>query len=190
MVADAAKAEDSAAKEILFTAAIGLGNLAMIVVRRLRMKDQEFPLVKCGGVFGRSQMLDALLDSVLASGALRAKISRLEISPAVGAARMAARAGRISFANQRSWQLKIVRTFRPPAPPHWNPIATLLASANEEVLDALIENPCLDETHLCLLLERKDLPGTLARGNRKAKDMAQRAIAFGAPWRLTRILRA
>lgn len=90
-VADAANSDDSTAKEILFTAAIGLGNLAMIVVRRLGLKDMEFPLVKCGGVFGRSPMLDALLDSVLASGALRAKISRLQISPAVGAARMAAR---------------------------------------------------------------------------------------------------
>ena len=72
-VAEAANAEDSAAKEILFTAAIGLGNLAMIVVRRLGMKDEEFPLVKCGGVFGRRQMLDALLDSP-PSGAERAKI--------------------------------------------------------------------------------------------------------------------
>jgi N-acetylglucosamine kinase-like BadF-type ATPase len=92
VVADAAISDDSAAKEILFTSAIGLGNLAMIVVRRLKMKDEEFPLVKCGGVFGQSKMLDDLLDSVLASGALRAKISRLDISPAVGAARIAARA--------------------------------------------------------------------------------------------------
>jgi glucosamine kinase len=91
VVADAANSNDSTAKEILFTAAIGLGNLAMIVTRRLGLKDTEFPLVKCGGVFGRSSMLDALLDSVLASGALRAKISCLQISPAVGAARMAAR---------------------------------------------------------------------------------------------------
>jgi N-acetylglucosamine kinase-like BadF-type ATPase len=91
VVAAAADAEDSAAKEILFTSAIGLGNLAMIVVRRLGMKDQEFPLVKCGGVFGHSLMLDALLDSVVASGALRAKVSQLKISPAVGAARIASR---------------------------------------------------------------------------------------------------
>jgi N-acetylglucosamine kinase-like BadF-type ATPase len=91
VVADAADSDDSAAKEILFTAAIGLGNLAMVVARRLKMKDEEFPLVKCGGVFGRSRMLDALLDSVLASATLRARISRLEISPAVGAARIAAR---------------------------------------------------------------------------------------------------
>ena len=90
-VAAAADSEDSAAKEILFTSAIGLGNLAMIVIRRLGLKGEEFPLVKCGGVFGHSRMLDTLLDSVLASGALRAKISRLEISPALGAARMAAR---------------------------------------------------------------------------------------------------
>ena len=91
VVAAAANSEDSTAKEILFTSAIGLSNLAMIVIRRLGMKGEEFPLVKCGGVFGRSSMLDSLLDSVLASGALRAKISHLEISPAVGAARMAAR---------------------------------------------------------------------------------------------------
>jgi len=91
VVAAAANSEDSAAKEILFTSAIGLSNLAMIVIRRLGMKGEEFPLVKCGGVFGHSPLLDTLLDSVLASGALRAKISRLEISPAIGAARMAAR---------------------------------------------------------------------------------------------------
>ncbi|HXP79717.1 MAG TPA: BadF/BadG/BcrA/BcrD ATPase family protein [Verrucomicrobiae bacterium] len=91
VVADAANAEDSAAKEIMFASAIGLGNLAMIVIRRLGLKGQQFPLVKCGGVFGRCHTLDSLLDSVLASGALRAKLLRLEISPAVGAARMAAR---------------------------------------------------------------------------------------------------
>ena len=91
VVAAAANSGDSAAKEILFASAIGLGNLAMIVIRRLEMRGQQFPLVKCGGVFGHSQMLDSLLDSVLLSGALRAKLSRLEISPAVGAARMAAR---------------------------------------------------------------------------------------------------
>src|SRR5579862_3908608 len=91
VVAAAANSEDSAAKEILFASAIGLGSLAMTVIRRLGMKAQQFPLVKCGGVFGHSRMLDSLLDSVLTSGALRAKISRLEISPAVGAARIAAR---------------------------------------------------------------------------------------------------
>jgi hypothetical protein len=93
VVAAAANSEDGASKEILFTSAIGLGNLAMIVIRRLGMKNLQFPLVKCGGVFGHSRMLDTLLDSVLASGALRAKISRLQISPALGAARMAARLG-------------------------------------------------------------------------------------------------
>jgi len=40
-------------------------------------------------------------------------------------------------------------------------IPTLLSSANENILRALIENPSLDETHICLLLERKDLPGAL-----------------------------
>src|ERR1700722_2843078 len=91
VVAEAANADDSAAKEILFASGIGLGHLAMIVIRRLGLKEQEFPLVKCGGVFGRTTVLDSLLDSVLASGAPHANSSRLEISPAVGAARMAVR---------------------------------------------------------------------------------------------------
>jgi N-acetylglucosamine kinase-like BadF-type ATPase len=90
-VTEAANSEDSTAKEILLAAATGLGNLAMTVVHRLGLSDEEFPLVKCGGVFGRCRMLDGLVDSALHSGASHAKISCLEISPAVGAARIAAR---------------------------------------------------------------------------------------------------
>jgi len=48
-------------------------------------------------------------------------------------------------------------------------IPALLASADEKVLRALIENPSLDETHICLLLERKDLPGTLLDAIAKRK---------------------
>jgi hypothetical protein len=36
-----------------------------------------------------------------------------------------------------------------------------LASASEHTLEALLENPCLDETHICRLLERKDLSTAL-----------------------------
>jgi hypothetical protein len=40
-------------------------------------------------------------------------------------------------------------------------IPGLVASGNEEVLRSLIDNPAFDETHVCLLLERKDLSGLL-----------------------------
>ena len=40
-------------------------------------------------------------------------------------------------------------------------IPALLGHANEEVLTALLENPHFDENHLCVLLERKDLPEML-----------------------------
>lgn len=40
-------------------------------------------------------------------------------------------------------------------------LATLISSHSEEVLFALLENPLLDENLLCILLERKDLTGTL-----------------------------
>ena len=91
VVALAADSKDSVATEIIYSSAIGLSNLAASVIGRLGMKDQEFPLVKCGGVFGHSRILDAQLNSALASGAPHAKLSYLEIPPATGAARLAAR---------------------------------------------------------------------------------------------------
>jgi hypothetical protein len=48
-------------------------------------------------------------------------------------------------------------------------IPTLLATGNEDVLRALIENPAFDETHVCLLLERKDLSGLLLEEISKRK---------------------
>ena len=48
-------------------------------------------------------------------------------------------------------------------------IPTLLATGNDEVLHGLIENPAFDETHVCLLLERKDLSGLLLEEISKRK---------------------
>lgn len=40
-------------------------------------------------------------------------------------------------------------------------IPTLMASSDEAVLRSLLDNPAFDETHVCLLLERKDLSGLI-----------------------------
>jgi len=48
-------------------------------------------------------------------------------------------------------------------------IPDLLASAGEDVLRSLIDNPAFDETHVCLLLERKDLSGLLLEEISKRK---------------------
>jgi hypothetical protein len=53
------------------------------------------------------------------------------------------------------------------APPE--SITALLSSSSEEILDALIENPALDESHVCVLLERKDLTGKLLEEISKRK---------------------
>jgi len=96
LVVEAAEARDTPAREILFTAAVELSSLARTVIRRLSLQDQEFVLAKSGGVFGRSRLLDTVLDSVLASAAPRARIGLLETSPAVGAARLAERLAKLS----------------------------------------------------------------------------------------------
>jgi len=64
-------------------------------------------------------------------------------------------------------QISVTEDARTAAP---EAIALLLASADENILRALIENPALDESHLCLLLERKDLPGTLLGEIAKQKN--------------------
>lgn len=48
-------------------------------------------------------------------------------------------------------------------------IPGLLASGSEDVLRSLIDNPGFDETHVCLLLERKDLSGLLLEEISKRK---------------------
>lgn len=64
-------------------------------------------------------------------------------------------------------------------------ISALLHDAREETLSALLENPHLDETHLCLLLERKDLPGTLLEAIAKRKEwMASYRIKRGVAFHL------
>ncbi len=48
-------------------------------------------------------------------------------------------------------------------------VPTLLATSSEDVLRSLIDNPAFDETHVCLLLERKDLSGLLLEEISKRK---------------------
>ena len=91
IVAEAAEAKDAPAEEIMYGAALGLASLAVSVARRLDLLDKKFVLGKSGGVFGHSPCLDSTLDALLISGAPRADIRALEISPAHGAARMARR---------------------------------------------------------------------------------------------------
>jgi hypothetical protein len=68
------------------------------------------------------------------------------------------------MAHEKISGLENARTAAPEA------IPALLASANENILRALIENPAFDETHICLLLERKDLSGTLLGEIAKQKN--------------------
>ncbi len=91
LVVEAAEAEDDTAREILFTAALGLSQLAGVVIRKLGMQDRKFVLAKVGGVHGRSRVFDQALEALIRSGAPKAKIEKLAVSPAIGAAQMARR---------------------------------------------------------------------------------------------------
>ncbi|HKW64134.1 MAG TPA: hypothetical protein VJN89_16400 [Candidatus Acidoferrum sp.] len=50
-------------------------------------------------------------------------------------------------------------------------LAALLHHPSADVLLALLDNPALDESHLCLLLERKDLPGEVLEEVGKRKPL-------------------
>ena len=91
VVVEVAEAGDKAAREILVGAAAELTDLAAAVIRRLDLGNAEFLLVKSGGVFGRSALLDSPLDAGLGRMAPQARISLLQVPAAVGAARLARR---------------------------------------------------------------------------------------------------
>lgn len=94
LVVEAADADDGPAREILFGAAIGLAALAVAVIRRLGLYRGIFVLAKSGGVFGHSRFFDEAVDALVLSAAKKARIEKLRVSPAIGAARMAMRQAR------------------------------------------------------------------------------------------------
>src|SRR5437879_12552456 len=62
-------------------------------------------------------------------------------------------------------------------------LAGLLHHPSADVLLALLDNPALDETQVCLLLERKDLPGEILEEIARRKALlksyrVKRALAF------------
>jgi len=62
-------------------------------------------------------------------------------------------------------------------------LAALLHHPSADVLLALLENPALDETQLCLMLERKNLPGEILEEVARRKALlksyrVKRALAF------------
>lgn len=62
-------------------------------------------------------------------------------------------------------------------------LAVLLHHASADVLHALLDNPAVDEAQLCLLLERKDLPGEILEEVARRKHLlknyrVKRAMAF------------
>jgi hypothetical protein len=62
-------------------------------------------------------------------------------------------------------------------------LAVLLHHPSAEVLLALLDNPALDETHVCLLLERKNLPGEILEEVARRKPLlksyrVKRSLAF------------
>jgi hypothetical protein len=67
------------------------------------------------------------------------------------------------MAAEKSADARAARAVAPDA------IPGLVASANEDALRSLIDNPEFDETHVCLLLERKDLSGLLLEEISKRK---------------------
>jgi N-acetylglucosamine kinase-like BadF-type ATPase len=91
IVLEAAGAEDTTANEILFTAALALAQLASAAIHKLGLQKARFTLAKVGGVHGHLESFDRALDALLASGAPQARIVRLEVPPALGAATLAQR---------------------------------------------------------------------------------------------------
>jgi len=92
LVAEAAEAGDTPAREILFGAALSLSQLVLSVARRMEVADREFLVAQAGGVFGVSALLDQAFDALVHSAARAARIRPVKMPPARAAAIRAHRA--------------------------------------------------------------------------------------------------
>lgn len=101
LVADAAEAGDTPAREILFGAALSLSHLVLSVARRLEVAQQDFLVAEAGGVFGVSPLLDQAFEALVHSAARGARIRAVEMPPARAAARRAHRGRSLEAGGQR-----------------------------------------------------------------------------------------
>jgi N-acetylglucosamine kinase-like BadF-type ATPase len=91
VVTAAADEGDSAARALLQDAAGELAGLVVDLMERLELKAEKFLLVKSGGMVGRSEYFDKLLDERLRRAAPKAEFGALVITAAQAAARLALR---------------------------------------------------------------------------------------------------
>jgi len=89
IVAAAADAGDSVAREILQEAARQLAGLVEIVATHAGLTGENLAIAKTGGTVGRSAFYDARVDEALKRAVPHAKIGELQMSPAEAAARAA-----------------------------------------------------------------------------------------------------
>jgi len=89
IVAAAADASDSTAREILQEAAVQLAVLVKAVANHAGLDGENVVIVKTGGTIGRSAFYDAQVDEALKRALPHAKFGELQMSPAEAAARAA-----------------------------------------------------------------------------------------------------
>lgn len=89
MVAAAADAGDSNAREILSQAATDLSFLVVTVANHVGRRDNDLLVAKTGGAVGRSAFFDAEVDAALRRALPQARIGGLQMAPAEAAARAA-----------------------------------------------------------------------------------------------------
>lgn len=91
VVLAAAEARDEVARSILEQAAQALAELAGNVIRSLDFGKAPFALAYAGGLFHRSVAFDGAVEARLQALSVKAQVRALDVSPAVGAVRLAER---------------------------------------------------------------------------------------------------
>lgn len=80
---------DETSQDILRAAALKLASISATLADRLHLGDTRFPLIKTGGMIGRSKYLDAQLHERLRVTLPNGEARPLDITPAEAAARLA-----------------------------------------------------------------------------------------------------
>jgi N-acetylglucosamine kinase-like BadF-type ATPase len=90
-VAQLADKGDAVSQKILVEAAASLAGLALAVVKDLKWEDHDCQIAKSGGVYDRSKVFEAAIEAEVAKLIPRARLIKMDKSPAEAAVQMAVR---------------------------------------------------------------------------------------------------
>jgi N-acetylglucosamine kinase-like BadF-type ATPase len=112
LVFEVAEAGDPVAREVIAWAGESLADLAVGVIRQLRLEDVEFEVILVGSLYNGGRLLIGPMQRMIQQTAPRASLARLEAPPVVGGVLLGMKQAGLEMAGRREALIAAARASR------------------------------------------------------------------------------